>query len=252
MSGGRLDGKNVRGGGTRREGGVLSEGRVRVRRAARLAFALAVASALAAPGAAPAMSAEEFAEKLRKARRPEAERVAAFAGEVDESSPEFLDGGTYYEATLHGPEGAEALRFVLQRDRMIAIPSGAEARRVLTSQVRVSIRTPEAAIAYVQWLLRLEASGGFWLVASLDDVPFQRTRRDETALRERIEAARERLAAKIAPPRAEEGETGFVVTQDAVAGTDLVRHVVKVSRLGLPWLETTTVESDLPVVYVGR
>jgi hypothetical protein len=207
-------------------------------------------AAVAARGMAVAMTTEELAEALRKARLPQAEVVAELPGEVEEQSFDFLKGGTYLKVTLHGPWRAQILRFVRQGNLLIPIQPGREGRERISSDLDISVRSADTALRYVQWLLDVTREEGVWLVESVDDVPFIRATSKEKDLQAQIDAAREHLQRKIEPPRAEEAGAVFVVHQDAVAGRDLVRYTVRVSKLGLPTIETTTLARELPVVYV--
>jgi hypothetical protein len=205
---------------------------------------------VAARGMAVAMTMDELAEALRRARLPQADVVAELPGEVDEQSFDFLKGGTYLKVTLHGPWRTQILRFVRQGSLLIPIQHGREGRQRITSDLDISVRSADAALRYVQWLLDVTREGGLWLVESVDDVPFMRATHKEKDLQAQIHAVRQDLESKIEPSGAEESGPVFVVHQDAVAAHDLVRYTVKVSRLGLASIEITTIARDLPVVYV--
>ena len=75
--------------------------------------------------------------------------------------------------------------------------------------------------------------------------------REDKSLQARIAEARTKLEGKVEAPRTEAKEGVFLVQQDAVVGSSLVRYTVRVSKLGLPTVETTTLAEDLPVVSVG-
>lgn len=210
----------------------------------------ATAAAVAAPPPTPAMTTSRLADALRKARLPEADVVAELPGAVEELSLDFLNGGTYVKATLDGPWHTEVLQFVRQKNQFIPIERGAAGRERVVSDVELSVRSAEAAQRYVQWLLDVTSDRAFWLVSSADDVPFKQPTRTEKDLKTKIGALRQDLESKIEPPHAEESGPGFVVHQDAVVARDLVRYTVKVSKLGLPSIEETTIARDLPLVYV--
>jgi hypothetical protein len=123
----------------------------------------------------------------------------------------------------------------------------------LTESLRsdVSVRDPDTALRYVQWLLDATSEGSFWLVQSVDGVPFLPENREDKSLQARIAEARTKLEGKVEAPRTEAKEGVFLVQQDAVVGSSLVRYTVRVSKLGLPTVATTTLAEDLPVVSVG-
>ena len=209
----------------------------------------AVIAVLASHRAAAAVTTEELAEALARARLPEADVVAELPGTVEESRLEFADGATYFRVILHGGFGPEILHFVRQRDRLIAIPPGAEGRTRIASELELSVRSADAALAYVQWLLDTTAVGSFRRVESVGEVPFVRTTPAEKNLRARIDELGAELERKIEPPRAEASGSAFVVVQDAIAARRLVRYTVKVSKFGLATIEETALVRDLPVVY---
>src|SRR2546423_1113559 len=208
-----------------------------------------VVAVVASHRAAPAMTTEELADALASARLPQADVVAALPGTVEESRLEFADGATYFKVIVHGGFGPEILHFVRQRDRLIAIPPGAEGRTRIASDLELSVRSADAALAYVRWLLDTTAVGSFRRVESVGEVPFVRTTPAEKNLRARIDELGAELERKIEPPRAEALGSAFVVVQDAIAARRLVRYTVKVSKLGLATIEETAIVRDLPVVY---
>jgi hypothetical protein len=213
----------------------------------------AKAAAAAAEPAVPTSSTtpkEELAEALRNARLPEAADIEAAPGVVEESSFDFLNGGKYVKATLDTTP-SRVVQFVQQGGRWIPIKRGTAGRQRVLSELDISVRSPESALGYVQWLFSATSEGGFWLVDSVDDVPFMPATRSEKDLQARIDAARKDLENKIQPPSAEASDPVYVVHQDAIAGRDLVRYTVRVSKLGLPTVETTTIASNLPIVYAG-
>ncbi len=204
------------------------------------------------PPPTPAMTTTQLADALRKARLPQAEIVAALPGVVEQSSFDFLNGGTYLKVTLERGFRSQVYHFVRKGGRLSPISPGREGRDKIVNDFDLSVRSPEAALRYVQWLLDVTSEGGFWLVQSVDDVPFLPVnQKDNKALREQIDASRGSVQDAIKPARAEASGTMFVVQQDAVTGRDLVRYSVKVSKLGLPTIEVTTLAKDLPVVNAG-
>lgn len=214
----------------------------------------AKAAAAAAESAVPTSSTtpkEELADALRKARLPEAAAdIEAAPGVVEEASFDFLNGGRYVKVTLDRTP-AQVVQFVHQRERWIPIEKGAAGRQRALSELDISVRSAESALSYVQWLFGATSEGRLWLVDSVDDVPFMPASRHEQDLKAQIEAARKDLESKIQPPRAEASDPVYVVHQDAVSGRDLVRYTVRVSKLGLPTVETETIARNLPIVYVG-
>lgn len=211
-----------------------------------------VFSTLAFRGIAFGMTTEDLAEELRKAQLPQANVVAALPGEIEEQTLDFLEGGgTYLKVTLRDPHHPHRLNFVRQGKRLVPIDQGPEGLKQVTTRLQISVRSTDAALHYVQWLLDVTSRGGFWRVASVGDVPFMPADEDETELREQIGTQRKDLAGKIQAPHADQTGPVFVVQQDAVAGRDLVRYTVQVSKLGLATFETNTIAQDLPVVYVG-
>jgi hypothetical protein len=211
---------------------------------------LAAATAVPPETASSPTPKEELAKALRTARLPEANDVEALPGVVDESSFDFLNGGKYVKATLDRAP-SQVVQFVHQGDRWFPIERGPAGRQRVSSELDISVRSPESALAYVQWLFSATSEGGFWLVDSVDDVPFMPATRHEKGLQEQIEAARKDLENKIQPPRAEASDVVYVVHQDAVSGRDLVRYTVRVSKLGLTTVETVTIAGNLPIVYAG-
>jgi hypothetical protein len=203
-------------------------------------------------GIASGMTTQELAEELRKAQLPQADVVAELPGEIEEQTLDFLEGGgTYLKVTLHDPHHPHRLNFVRQGKRLVAIDQGPDAVKEITTRLQVVVRSTDAALHYVQWLLDVTSSGGFWRVASVRDVPFMPADQDEDDLRQEISTQKKDLDAKIQAPHADQAGPVFVVHQDAVAGRDLVRYTVQVSKLGLATIETDTIAEDLPVVYVG-
>ena len=196
------------------------------------------------------MTTKALAEVIRKAGLPLEPSVASLPGTVEESSFDFLNGGTYLKATLDGPWRVEVVQFVRQEKRLIPIQRGRAGRESVATDVQLTIRSAETAQRYVRWLLDATSDQATWLVSSADEVPFKLPDRTDTDLKARIAAAHQDVESKIQPPRSEESGPGFVVHQDAVVARDLVRYTVKVSKLGLPSIEETTVARDLPVVYV--
>lgn len=209
-------------------------------------------SIVAVPGMALGMTTDELADALRKARLPEAGVVARLPGAVEEEAPDFLGGGRHVKVTLDDPSHSHVLQFVHQGTKWVRIPQGVDGLKKLSSAVQLTVKTPDAALRYVQWALDATASGPFWRLGSVADVPFLPAGVDEAELRRRLASSRSELAAKIQAPKVEESGSFFVVHQDAVVGRDLVRYTVNVSKLGAVTVKSETVARDLPVVYVGR
>ncbi len=208
----------------------------------------AAADAAKAKPQPPVPTTQDLEKELRKSRLPEqADRVASLPGTVEEWSFDFLDGGVYVKATLDGPVRTEVLQFVRQKGHLIPIGRGRAGRERIANDVHVSIRGANVALRYVQWLLEVTGEG-VWLVSSPDDVPLLSPRRDNLDLKAKVDGARQELASKVTPPGAADSGTVFTVHQDAVAGRDLVRYTVKVSRLGLPTVGEEKIVGDLPVV----
>lgn len=203
------------------------------------------------PTPVPPMTTKELAEILRKARMPQAEAVATLPGFVQESTLDFLGGATYLKVTLDRAFRSEVYHFVRKGDRVSFIPPGREGWNEVVNHFDVSVKDPDMALSYVQWLLDATSEGSFWLVQSVGEVPFLPAGREDKSLWAQIEAARKKLEGKVEAPRAEAKEGVFLVQQDAVVGRSLVRYNVRVSKLGLPTVETTTLAEDLPVVSVG-
>lgn len=221
--------------------------RLREVAAAGLGFSVVVL-----PGMGLGMTTDELADALRKARLPEAGVVSRLPGAVEEESPDFLGGGRYVKVTLDDPSHSHVLQFVHQGAKWVRIPQGVDGLKRLSSAVQLTVKTPDAALRYVQWALDTTASGPFWRLGSVADVPFLPASEDETDLKQRLAAARSELASKVQAPKVEESGSFFVVHQDAVVGRDLVRYTVNVSKLGAVTVKTETVARDLPVVSVGR
>jgi len=197
------------------------------------------------------MTTKELAEILRKARMPQAEAVATLPGFVQESTLDFLGGATYLKVTLDRAFRSEIYHFVRKDDRLNFIPPGREGWNEIVNHFDVSVRDPDTALRYVQWLLDATSEGSFWLVQSVDGVPFLPEKREDKSHQARIAEARAKLEGKVEAPRVEAKEGVYLVQQDAVVGRSLVRYTVRVSKLGLPTVETTTLAEDLPVVSVG-
>ena len=203
------------------------------------------------PTPVPPMTTKELAEILRKARMPQAEAVATLPGFVQESTLDFLGGATYLKVTLDRAFRSEIYHFVRKDDRLNFIPPGREGWNEIVNHFDVSVRDPDTALRYVQWLLDATSEGSFWLVQSVDGVPFLPENREDKSHQARIAEARAKLEGKVEAPRVEAKEGVYLVQQDAVVGRSLVRYTVRVSKLGLPTVETTTLAEDLPVVSVG-
>jgi len=203
------------------------------------------------PTPVPPMTTKELAEILRKARMPQAEVVATLPGFVQESTLDFLGGATYLKVTLDRAFRSETYHFVRKDGRVSFIPPGREGWNEVVNHFDISVKDPDTALRYVQWLLDATSEGSFWLVQSIDGVPFLPENREDKSLQARIAEARAKLEGKVEAPRAEAKEGVFLVQQDAVVGRSLVRYTVRVSKLGLPTVETTTLAEDLPVVSVG-
>jgi hypothetical protein len=203
------------------------------------------------PTPVPPLTTKELAEILRKARMPQAEAVATLPGFVQESTLDFLGGATYLKVTLDRAFRSEIYHFVRKDDRLNFIPPGREGWNEIVNHFDVSVRDPDTALRYVQWFLDATSEGSFWLVQSVDGVPFLPENREDKSHQARIAEARAKLEGKVEAPRVEAKEGVYLVQQDAVVGRSLVRYTVRVSKLGLPTVETTTLAEDLPVVSVG-
>ncbi len=222
-----------------------------VSRAARAAFATLLLALVAAASAA-ATTTDELSAALRKSRLPdEADRVASLRGAVEESEPDFLNGGSYVVATLEGALRPEVHRYVRQKGRLVPLGTGEEGRLRITREVDLRISSEDSALAYVRWLLEVTRENGVWLVSSVEDVPFVPVPRKEKERHQALDAQRRALEGTIQPPRVEPAGPLFVVHHDAITNRTLVRYAVKVTRLGLPTVSTEIVARDLPVVYAG-
>ncbi len=211
--------------------------------------ALAALSQTPAPTPAPGLSTTALAEILRKhGLADDADAVSAYPGTVEETSPDFLAGGSLVKVTLDGPIHSDVLRFVHQGGRWVLVPHGPGGERVIANEVRAALHDPDAALAYVRWVLDATAEDAIWLVSSAGDVPLLRAGRGEEVRREELAAVDRDLRSKITAPRAEASGNSFVVVQDAVIGRNLVRTTAKVSKLGLATFTHETIARDLPVV----
>src|SRR5436190_7919073 len=143
------------------------------------------------------MTTKELAEVIRKAGLPLESSVASLPGRVEESTYDFLNGGTYLKATLDGPWRVEVVQFVRQEKRLIPIQRGRAGREGVATDVQLTIRSAETAQRYVQWLLDATSDRATWLVSSADDVPFKLPDRTDTDLKARIAAAHQDLERKI-------------------------------------------------------
>ncbi len=224
----------------------LDKGRLRSAGAA-IVFSLAVF-----PAMARGMTTQELAEALGKAHLPEATVVSELPGTVEEQSPDFLGGASYVKVTLDDESHPHVLKFVHQGAKWVRIAQGPEGWKKLASAVDLRVKTPEAALRYVQWALDATSGAAFWRLDSVADVPFEPAGDAEADLKSRLASSRSTLAGKIQAPKSEAQGAVFRVQQDAVVGRDLVRYTIDVSKLGSISVATETLERNLPVVQVGR
>jgi len=198
------------------------------------------------------MTSEQLLAALEKDGAPEAELVKKFPTEVDEQSLEFLDGGKYLRAVVHEPKHPAVLHFVEQKGEIRRLPRGTDGIKRLDQALDISIKDSAAALRYARWALEVGHGGAFWLISSVDDVPFLPAAEGEKELAAQVDKARADLSGKIRPPSVEDGKPSFRVTQFAVKGRDLVRYTIDVSRLGHLAIDSEVVSADIPVVYAGR
>jgi hypothetical protein len=214
-----------------------------------LPLALFVPLAVATPGA-EAMTKDELLALLKKTGAPETSLVEEFPATIEERSFDFLGGGTYLRVMLSQPDHPVVLNFVWQDGKLVRLPRTAQELAELDRRINVSIKSADMALRYARWALDASRGGAFWLVSSVEDVPFLPAAPDEQDLAAEVSKARSDLAAKIHPPSVKEEQATFEVTQFAVEGRDLVRYTINVSRLGHLRLEEQTVSAGIPVVYV--
>jgi hypothetical protein len=217
----------------------------------RCAVALALFFPLAvAATSAEAMTKNELLALLKKTGAAEASLVEEFPVSIEERSFDFLGGGTYLRVMLRQPDHPAVLNFVWQDGKLVRLPRTDQELADLDRRINVSIKSADMALQYAQWALDVSQGSAFWLVSSVEDVPFMPAAPDEQELAAEVSKARSDLGAKIHPPSVKESQATFEVTQFAVKGRDLVRYTINVSRLGHLRIDEQTVAADIPVVYV--
>ncbi len=199
---------------------------------------------------AEAMTKDELLALLKKSAAPETRVVEQFPATIEERSFDFLDGGTYLQVTLSQPNHPAELDFVWQHDKLVRLPRSSEELGELDRQIDVSIKSADMALRYARWALAVSQGNAFWLVSSVEDIPFMPAAPDEQDLAAEVSKTRGELASKIQPPSVKEEQATFEVTQFAVKGRDLVRYTINVSRLGHLRIDEQTMSTDIPVVYV--
>src|SRR5262245_2584432 len=214
-----------------------------------VALALFLPLAVAATSA-QAMTKDELLALLKKSHAPETSLVEEFPVNIEERSFDFLDGGTYLRVMLIQPDHPAVLNFVWQDGNLVRLPRTDQELAGLDRRISVSIKSADMALRYARWALDVSQGTAFWLVSSIEDVPFMPAAPDEQELAAQISNARSDLAAKIQPPSVKESQATFEVTQFAVKGRDLVRYTINVSRLGHLRIDERTVAAGIPVVYV--
>lgn len=217
------------------------------RRSLRLALSLPLMLALSG---AEAMTKDELLTLVKKTGSPEASIIEEFPATIDQRPFDFLGGGSYLRVVLDQPDHPIVLQFVWQGEKLVRLPRTNAELEQLDRQIDVSIKNADMALRYARWALAVSQGSAFWLVSSVDDVPFMPTEPDEPELAAEVSKARSELAAEIRPPGVKEEQATFEVTQFAVKGRDLVRYRINVSRLGHLRIEERTVSADIPVVYV--
>lgn len=199
---------------------------------------------------AEAMTKDELLALLKKTGAPETSIVEEFPATVDEQSFDFLGGAAYLQVTLSHPDHPIVMHFVRQGRKLVRLPRTNEELERLDREIDVSIKNADMALRYARWALQVSQGNAFWLVSSVEDVPFLPAARDERELAAEVGQARDEVGSRIQPPSVKEAKPTFEVTQFAVRGRDLVRYMIHVSRLGHLGIELRTVSADLPVVYV--
>ena len=199
---------------------------------------------------AEAMTKDELLVLLKKTGAPETSLVEEFPATIEERSFDFLGGGTYLRVMLIQPDHPAVLNFVWQDGKLVRLPRTDQELAGLDRRINVSIKNADMALRYARWALDVSQGTAFWLVSSVEDVPFMPAAPDEQELAAELSKARRDLAAKIQPPSVKESQTTFEVTQFAVKGRDLVRYTINVSRLGHLRIDEQTVSAGIPVVYV--
>ncbi|MBI3268244.1 MAG: hypothetical protein HYZ53_04425 [Planctomycetes bacterium] len=223
---------------------------------ARIASFLFVPALVLSAGAllcrADTMTVKELIAELAKSGAGEVKLLEAYPCDLEETRPDFLGGAVYVRVVVRHPHHPHVLDYVLQAGKPVyRLRVGEPELRRLREEVKFALGTPEAALRYAQWTLRLTEGPAYWPVASVGEVPYMPARAEETELAARIRKSKEALASKIEPASARAEGVDFVVRQTAVKGRDLVRYDIRVTAQGKLDVRMTTVATDVPVVYVA-
>ena len=199
-----------------------------------------------------AMTPEELIGALKRMGSKDAELLEAFPFDIEEERPDFLAGARSLRVTIRYAFHPALFRYAVAPDgKMYSLATPADVARMQTD-LKLSIKDPEMAVRYAQWLLQSTEGPTLWLLSSVDDVPFRPTRVDQPKLAEEIEDARRTLARRISRPsaRARDDGDGFVVTQEALHQEKLVRYDVAISPTGHTQIKREPLTPALPVVSV--
>lgn len=202
---------------------------------------------------AESMTVKELVQELKKVGADEAALLEAFPSTIEESRPDFLGGAAYLKVVIRDPHHPHVLGFVVPPGKGVyRLALGVEELERMRTELKLAIKDADMALRWVQWRLAQTEGGAFWPVSSVDQVPFLSARPGDAAAAERIAKARAALAPLITPPAARVEKDGFVATQIAVKGRDLVRYEVRIAR-DASWSGAPEIlASDIPVVYVGE
>jgi hypothetical protein len=228
---------------------VWKERRQMARRFKRCAFvtgAVLIAVFLSVEGRA--MSLDEIVGELKKSNPEAARLITSYPVDIRESQPDFLGGAAYLEITVQMPYHPTFLRLVYRPGKRLYWPGGVDELERLRTELGIAIKDAGMALRYAQWRLGHTEGSAFWLVSSVEQIPFI------TGLPlfgKDVEKAKAVVAGKIAAPTAEHDRDGFTVTQFAVLRGSLVRYNARVERDATWSCSKTQLVADLPVIEVA-
>ncbi len=169
---------------------------------------------------------------------------------IKQSQPDFLAGAYYLEVEVLAPYHPRFSNYVFRADKGIYSADLLDNLNRLPGELGISIRDADMAVRFAQWRLRLTEGSAFWLISSLQDVPFIAPE-SMPMFAEAVRKAKTAITGMVAPPAASADRDGFRVTQYAVIGTTLARYQAFVGR-GATWSCTKAMLAhDLPVISVA-
>ena len=200
---------------------------------------------------AESMTIQELVDELKKMDAGEVGLISSFPATIKESAPDFLCGASFLEVTVRHPNHPHFLKFVRQPGKgLYRLALGEAEVERMREGLKLTMKDADTALRFAQWRLAQTEGVAFWLVSSVEQVPFLPVTKDDPESAARIEKAKAELAPKIVAPSVRALQEEFVVSQTAVVGRDLVRYEARVGRDGA-WSSTMLrLATDIPVVYV--